>query len=326
MGLFSKTPPEKKTFDKALSSAMSKPNEKSFDALEKACQAWPTGWQGYLFMGLAYDLACGVPFDPDKAAGIHYKAKEAGKQAKCNWLEVFYDVYANSADNFRLTESYFPRTMNLRKAGIAMVRNFDPDESSILSDGLLKKDMDFWRAVFFNVDTGGLFKGSDEQNQVQRHLQPFTSYLADCAGGNSETCIKNTKNLIKEVRKVEKCTPDKITLDTLDTYSFVLGYALITGGKSYVFNGDGWYENLRINGWAHLWNAAHRGCAPALHLLGLLFDDTELCSEIVYAYSVVYKDGTRNRTEACHQLLAMLEKSAARGDQEALRLIQTIKR
>lgn len=52
MGLFSKESAEKKAYDKAFIAMLSKPNDKTFAAMETASQNWPTGWQGYLFMGL----------------------------------------------------------------------------------------------------------------------------------------------------------------------------------------------------------------------------------------------------------------------------------
>ena len=87
MGLFSKEPAEKKVYNKALVAMLSKPNEKTFAAMEAASMNWPSGWQGYLFMGLCYDLAsCKMPFAPDKADICHSKAKEAEKrQAASGW-------------------------------------------------------------------------------------------------------------------------------------------------------------------------------------------------------------------------------------------------
>ena len=105
MGLFSKEPAEKKAYDKALVAMLSKPNEKTFAAMEAASMNWPSGWQGYLFMGLCYDLAsCKMPFAPDKADICHSKAKEAGKKAGCKWLDNFYGTFDEAAGNFRMKE------------------------------------------------------------------------------------------------------------------------------------------------------------------------------------------------------------------------------
>ena len=83
MGLFKKEPPEKKAYWKAFGAMMKKPNAETFAAMEEACRAWPEGWQGYLFMALAYDVACAkIPFDPEKGAAYHKLAKEAGKKAE----------------------------------------------------------------------------------------------------------------------------------------------------------------------------------------------------------------------------------------------------
>ena len=92
MGLFKKEPPEKKAYWKAFGAMMKKPNAETFAAMEEACRAWPEGWQGYLFMALAYDVACAkIPFDPEKGAAYHKLAKEAGKKAGSDWLGVFYE-------------------------------------------------------------------------------------------------------------------------------------------------------------------------------------------------------------------------------------------
>ena len=52
MGLFSKEPAEKKAYWKAFDAMLSKPNPKTFAAVEEASKAWPSGWQGYLFIAL----------------------------------------------------------------------------------------------------------------------------------------------------------------------------------------------------------------------------------------------------------------------------------
>ena len=63
MGLFNKEPAEKKEYWKAFGDALKKPSADAFAALEAASRNWPAGWQGYLLMGLCYDLACGkLPF------------------------------------------------------------------------------------------------------------------------------------------------------------------------------------------------------------------------------------------------------------------------
>ena len=90
MGLFKKEPPEKKAYWKAFGAMMKKPNAETFAAMEEACRAWPEGWQGYLFMALAYDVACAkIPFDPEKGAAYHKLAKEAGKRPEATGWEFF---------------------------------------------------------------------------------------------------------------------------------------------------------------------------------------------------------------------------------------------
>lgn len=87
MGLFSKEPAEKKAYWKAFDAMLSKPNEKTFAAMEAASMNWPSGWQGHLFMGLCYDLAsCKMPFAPDKPTSATAKQRKREKrQAASGW-------------------------------------------------------------------------------------------------------------------------------------------------------------------------------------------------------------------------------------------------
>lgn len=328
MGLFTKEPAEKKAYWKALNKAIGKPNEKNFAALEEACSAWPTGWQGYFLMGLCYDLASGVDFDPEKAAGYHAKAKKAAEAAGDDFLEKFYETYAESAINFRLSEEehYFPRTLKVRQAGAAMMHYFDLNENCIIKDRFLEDDRGFWVAVFSNVDTGGVFKTSDEQWQVFKHKEPFTNYLYHCSdrNGSDETRVKNTNAMIKECNKLNKVGKDGVTLETPEEYYYVLGYALLVGGDPYLFNGSGWHQNSRIDGWNYLWRSANLGFAPALHFMAQLFDSEEFSQEIAYAFGLLYGEENSDRRTIVRQVLALLEEAAVRGDEEAVRLIDLI--
>jgi len=166
MGLFSKEPAEKKAYDKALIAMLSKPNAKTMAAMEDASAKWPGGWQGYLFIGLCYDLAsCKMPFDPGRADLYHQKAKEAGRKAGCDWVESFYSTFEESAGNFRTEEDYFPRVEYIRKTGAAMLQWHKVGKNNILPEKSSKDDVDFWYPLFMGIDTGssGLFKKPTEE-------------------------------------------------------------------------------------------------------------------------------------------------------------------
>lgn len=327
MGLFSKEPPEKKAYWKALSSAIGKPNEKNFAALESACGAYAAGWQGWLFMELCYDMAAGVSFDPDKAKGYHAKALRAAEVAGSDFPECFYGTYEDSATNFRIPdEEYFPRTLKVRQAGAAMMLNFDLDEKKIVTDVFMKDDRDFWVGIFSNIDTGGIFKMSDEQVQVMYQKEPFTDYLYNCSDKNAseETRVKNTNKMLDKCHDLNKVKKGDVTLKTVETFYYVVGHALLVGGTPYLFNGRGWHQNSRIDGWNYIWRAANLGYAPALHFLAQVFDDVDFCPEICYACSLLYGDGCSLRSDVLEQMLALLELCAVKGDEEALRLIDAL--
>ena len=134
-------------------------------------------------------MAAGVPFDENKAAGYHAKAKEAGRKCNAEWLEYFYEYYEQDASNFKAKGEYFPRTLNVRRAGVAMLFCYYINKNGILPKGVLgTDDLKFWDKIFSSVDKGGLFKSTPEQSQVYNHLQPFTTFI------NHFNFYKNAKN------------------------------------------------------------------------------------------------------------------------------------
>ena len=331
MGLFSKEPAEKKAYWKAFDAMLSKPNPKTFAAVEEASKAWPSGWQGYLFIALCYDLASNkMPFDPEKADGYHKLAKEAGKRDQSEWLECFYEAFEKEAGNFRMEGEYFPRVQYIRKAGVAMLLNYDSDKNDVVINVRSKNDWIFWHILFSGIDTGptGLFKkASDEQFQCWRHASPFRKYLTAYSGLNMDekTRVNDANEMINGWKEFANTNKAEITPDTKDMYGYVFGYSLMIGGGPYqILNGaSGFHKNLRVDGWIKLWRTASLGCMPALHMLADFFD-SEFSEEIYYAYSQVYSSGRQEREEIFPQLMALLEMSAEKGDQEARRLIDTL--
>ena len=327
MGLFSKEPAEKKAYGKAFDSARSKPCEKTFAELEKACEAWGISWQGYLLMGICYDLGAGVPFDENKAAGYHAKAKEAGRKCNAEWLEFFYEYYEQDASNFKAEGEYFPRTLNVRRAGVAMLFCYYINKNGILPKGVLgTDDLKFWDKIFSSVDKGGLFKSSPEQSQVYNHLLPFTTFINhfnfykgaknDASDDNQK--VKNLNEMQKYARKFDKLNPDQVTVDSIDTYGFIVGCALFFGGAPYLIRGEGWYQNVRINGWIAMWHCAMRGCVPAVHALATYIEDDsfEFGEEIYFAASKSYHD-IETKSQVRAELCYYLKKCAEKGDQHA---------
>lgn len=329
MGFFTKEPAEKKAFQKAFNAALSRQNEENFKVLEQACRAWPTGWQGYFLMGLSYDLAVGkIPFDADKAARYHQLTKQAGKAAQCEWLDTFYYFYNEYAGNFRITEEYFPRAMNIRKAAVAMMHNFSPDENHIITDAIFKGDLKFWDTIFSGINGGGFFQCTPEESQCVTQkfsILPLISAWKN-HNGDHDSRIRDVNDMTKPWFKLSRKAPKEITIDDQDLRGFLFGCSLVLGGGAYdVLDGEpGWYQNLRIDGWMNLWAAANRGCAPALHFLAMMFNDEDFCSEICYAYSKHYKNAGSSWEESANELLSLLESAGENGDFDALGYVQNL--
>lgn len=329
MGLFSKEPAEKKAYWKAFSAALGKQNDKTFAELESACKAWQSGWQGYLFMGMCYDLAVSkIPFDPKKAVEYHQLAKVAAVVARKNeWVESLYRDYEEYAGNFRVEGEYFPRAMNVRKFSAAMVNNYDPDKNEIVTDLFGKNDLTFWSAIASNIDTGGLFKSTPEQMQCFNQTMALTSLIVAWRNrkGDYDSRINDVNDMLKPWNKVLKLSTSEITLDTEDMRGYLFGYSLVMAGGAYdVLNGEpNWHKNLRIDGFMTLWSAAHRGNTPALHMLAAMFD-SDFANEVYYAYSQVYSSGINTRKGILPQLLSMLEDAAVKGDTDAMDYIELV--
>ncbi len=336
MGLFKKEPPEKKMYWKAFAAMMKKPTEETFTAMEEASRAWPEGWQGYLFMGLAYDVACGkIPFDPEKGAGYHKLAKEAGQKAGNDWLKVFYECYEEAAGNFRLKEDYYPLTKNVRRLGAAMLFNYSQEEKHVVTDVALKKDDSFWRELLFHAGDGvprkgGLFSSLPaDVLEAGRHGEPFLAYLNDFSNLKLEENeqIKAVDKIYKHYNALAKTGKNEITTETEDMYGYMLGYALITGGGPYqILNGrQGFYQDIRINGWIIIWKSAYRGNMSALHLLAQFFN-SEVTELIDFAFSKSYSNVKDAHEEAYYELVIMLEEAAKNKDEDADRLLAELVR
>ena len=336
MGLFKKEPPEKKAYWKAFGAMMKKPNAETFAAMEEACRAWPEGWQGYLFMALAYDVACAkIPFDPEKGAAYHKLAKEAGKKAGSDWLGVFYECYEESAGNFRLKEDYYPLTKNVRRLGAAMLFNYSEGERHVVTDVALKKDDAFWKELLIHAGEGiptkgGLFSSLPaDVVEANHHAEPFIRYLNDYVNKNLEEKdqLKAADKVYKQYNAFVKTGRDEVTTQTEDMYGYMLGYSLMIGGGPYqILNGrQGFYQDIRINGWITLWKSAYRGNMPALHLLAQLFH-TECAELIDFAFSKSYSNVGNAHEEAYYELVLMLEAAAKNRDEDADRILADLVR
>ena len=320
MGLFNREPAEKTAYKKALSSMISKPNEKTFAAMEEASKAWQGGWHGYWYMGLAYGMASGVPYSPERAQQCRQLAMTEAKKAggkSFEWLELFYYVFDEDAGNFFVEGEYFPRAMFIRKVVASMLRNFDASEAVIAPDYGIRRDMKFWMPLFKNVDTGGFFKSSDEQyqcyyqvNAIKRLLKAYDESKMENRQGALAVSQETWNDFVKE----KKVTPRSNDLENL-----ALGWTLLIGGGPYAeviaTVGSGWHQNLRIDGWVRLASCANKGNMTALHLLCGMFDG-EFKDEICYAYKISFKNKDTEE-KVRNYMLFLLDKSSERGDKNA---------
>lgn len=320
MGLFNREPAEKIAYKKALSSMISKPNEKTFAAMEEASKAWQGGWHGYWYMGLAYGMASGVPYSPERAKQCRQLAMTEAKKAggkSFEWLKLFYSVFDEDAGNFLVEGEYFPRAMFIRKVVASMLRNFDASEAVIAPDYGIRRDMKFWMPLFKNVDKGGFFKSSDEQFQCRYQLSAIEQLLKAYDESKMEkrqTVLETSLNMGTSFKKEKKVTP---TSD--DQEYLALGWSLLIGGGPYAdviaAIGSGWHQNLRIDGWVCLVACANKGNMTALHLLCGMFDG-EFKDEICYAVNLCFN--TKDTEEKVRNyLLFLLDKSSERGDKNA---------
>ncbi|MDE7354356.1 MAG: hypothetical protein K2O06_15095 [Acetatifactor sp.] len=316
MGLFTKEPVEKKAYWKALETALKKPSEKTFPALEAACGAWQDNWQGWLLMALCYDTASGVEFSPEKAAGYHAKVKT--RENDVPWLRTFYAVYDSCGANHSTGEKkYFPRTLKVRNLGAAMVQNYYPEDKSVMTETQRRGDYVFWRGIFDHIDTGGLFKYSEEQFQVMTHRQPFYDYI--CAfdpylARNEEAMKQNGAAIIKATNKVlsKNWEIGEVPLDYQDTYPYVLGFAMVMGCRPYKIQTT--YQNPRIDGWIDMWKSANKGCPYAARLLAEMFPNEQFREEIAFAATKSYRSGVANEQDAIKELRNYLYRLVKRAD------------
>lgn len=320
MGLFNKQPAEEKAYWKAFAAALKKPSADTFAALEEAGKAWPNGWEGYFLMGLSYDLAAGVEFHPDKAAEYHYKAKDIGAKVNSAYVNDFYIDYDCPQPNFRATDEYYPRAMNVRKMGTGMLANQSHERNYIWDN-----DRKFWQKLISHIDTGRLFKSTAEQDQVELQLEPYQDYLGAMDDFDSpsksakEALDRRSSDLIKRNKKMNKIKPDSVTLSYVDTWHYVFGLSQLQGGPYSFTNGD-LNRSIAFN---QFWTGAHMGSAPCLHLLcSFLIDrSSELCEIAWKAGMDMYR---LDREEVWHQLLYLLELAGKKGDTSAATLVDKL--
>lgn len=276
MGLFDKRSAQEKEYDRALKAAMSKPGPKTFPGLEAACRSYAPGWQGWLFMGLCYDCGSGVERDAAKAAEYHARAKQAGN----DWTRTFYMYYERSAGNIytELTD----RTLACRRMGAAAMLSVDTSEQH-LSKGFFGSDIVFFRSVYNKVDTGKLFRTSDEQQEVSVHMAPFTNWIAAAVSfkngkGNEEDTQLFSKEFFKQIKEVQKCDADSISSSWADSWLFTAGMSLLFagayGGFVYTFSDNDKNDRTR-KGFHMLWQAADRGNVSAMLFLADMSGDED---------------------------------------------------
>lgn len=238
MGLFDKRSAAEKAFDKALSSAYGKPSEKNFKELEGAIQAWPTGWRGYFYMGIAYDIGSGVEYDEEKGRLYREKALEAADMAAASepiakeYLNNFYYYYDQGADCRMAEPKFFPQTLKVRQAIVAFIITFVSiygSNQAVLSRKSPKADVEIWDKLIRKIPVP-LFGGSEVQKQIRPQTAPFYEWVY----AMSERLVSNTNYTFKELSIRIRYLSEEIksgsgtfksTAYDSDMYLFILGYS-----------------------------------------------------------------------------------------------------
>lgn len=320
MGLFDKRSKEEKEFWKVFKSAYTSPSDKTFAALETAYQSHSVPWQGYFLMGLCYDCAAGVAYNPEKAQEMHYQAQSrAGEEQK--WVERFYTYYRYPAVNYKVELQ--PRTLAVRRTGVAAINSYEYRDAVILGE-YNKDDCHFWGKIFEKVDTGGFFHPTDEQMEVFTERESWKQLFSDWVyfsskGGNLKDpdvyreVKRRTNDLVKTCNKIQKRWKKETDIGAGEMYHYISAYYCLNEGPYTLFEQEELTGRslpyLAISDYRSL---AFRKVAPAIHKLARLL----FASEDNYQFMV------KAFPDIVHEVKILLFSGISSGDEEAARLYE----
>ena len=330
MGLFGpKIPAEEKAYIKALKSA---PISKAKDVPEllAATEAYPTGWQGYWFLGLYYDFAHDKGAQPDHAKAQEYFLKAESAAAAnpdaANWLRNFMSWYRRPAGNLRRNLS--ERAQRVRSLGVALLNCYQYQNPIVMGVAGKKDDVDTFSAIIASCGSW------EEINEYE----PFTDYfhkISELSGlikKDHEEMVKDVNAIVKKYNKAndtyESCIKaiskgkepnwDKLQ----DWHSYILGFNCLN---------DGPYITGEL---AASWNmsseaalgircylfSAHHGNQAAIHELVRLSKASDSNYSLMSGVFAVWNPSYQGDLELW--LLEKLLKCAEKDDSEAMRLAE----
>lgn len=330
MGLFGpKIPAEEKAFIKALKSApISK--EKEVPALLAATEAYPTGWQGYWFLGLYYDFAHDKGAQPDHAKAQEYFLKAESAAASnpdaANWLRNFMSWYRRPAGNLRreLTD----RALQVRSLGVALLNCYQYQNPIVTGITGSKDDAEAFRGV---ITLSSSWEEIDEYEPFREYFDKITE-MSGLIKKDHEGMVSDLNDLIKKYNKAndayESCIKamskgkepkwDKVQ----DWHSFIMGFNCLN---------DGPYITGEL---AAKWNmsseaalgircylfSAHHGNQAAIHELVRLAKASDSNYSLMSGVFRVWNPSYQGDLELW--LLEQLLKCAQKDDSEAMRLVE----
>lgn len=310
-GIFKKKelPPEeayKKAFEDIFSHSYL--DEKSIAALEKACEAYPAGWQGYLVLALVHLLGIHTAFDEEKGLAYVEAAKRAGKIAGDDGPEEFEGWLEEDCGN--LFAEHSRQLSYLRKIGCTMLTQYGIG-GHVLTRGFAQNDDELWRLLM-------------SSNSAAQQKQPFFYYIGFWKTSDPQT-VNDLYGLMRKKRdELLAITGDDVTGETVDTWLYVLGFGLSLGAKSPFARLKGKpgmrLDDTEIEGFVLMWRAALIGCQPAIHMLASLIAGGKRLKKISYAFSFVDPQRREEESAALDILLGMLDMCVDKGDTWALPL------
>ena len=324
MGLFGpKIPKEEKAFQKALKTALNKPNTQNIQQMKKVLMYYPKGWQGFWICAVYHDQGFdGVARDEAKAQEYFRKAEDAARGTDHEvWMREFLTWYRRPAGS--LTKPMTAEVERARRLGIAMCY------CSLLGGVFLQApyekygDDNYLMSWKILMATGIDY---DERRPIQEFLGVSTvdrneqikdtNKYFECANKSWDGFIKCGQQL----REGKDPNWDKF----FDLYDYFIGINCIHGGnlltEEVAEKSD--YLNETNMGIMRLVYGCVCGCQPAIHELTRLANGSRENHELIgriFAGRTISKswDGEIDRL-----LTEKLERCIAQNDAEAKQLYQ----
>ena len=330
MGLFGpKIPAEEKAFVKALKSApISKAKE--VPELLAATEAYPSGWQGYWFLGLYYDFANDKGAQPDHAKAQEYflkaEAAAASNPDAANWLRSFMSWYRRPAGNLRRELS--DRAQRVRSLGVALLNCYQYQNPIVSGITGSKDDAATFRGVIVSSAT---WEETDEYEPFMNYFDKITE-MNGLIKKDHEEMVKDINAIVKKYNKANDTYDSCIKAISKgkepawnklqDWHSFILGFNCLNDGP--YITGElaaSWKmsSEAALGIRCYLFSA-HHGNQAAIHELVRLAKASESNYSLMSGVFRVWNPSYQGDLELW--LLEQLLKCAQKDDSEAMRLVE----